>query len=231
MASSPAVEYIAHRGAKREHPENTLAAFARALELGADAVELDVHRTADGCVIVHHDPDVRTGSALGRAELRPIDSMRLAELRDTAETLGHEIPTLDATLDLLAGRATAYVEIKGFGIAEDVLAVVSRHSCACAVHSFDHGAIRQAARIAPDVPRGLLFDRGLERLERAAADSGSRDIWPHWSLINEALMERIAAIGGRALAWTVNDRAESERLISAGAAGLCGDDVRIFPAR
>jgi glycerophosphoryl diester phosphodiesterase len=231
MASSPAVEYIAHRGAKREHPENTLAAFARALELGADAVELDVHRTADGCIVVHHDPEVRVRSADDATALRPISSMRFAELVGEAEVMGPEIPTLEATLDLLAGHAIAYVEIKGAGIEADVMAVIRHHRCVSAVHSFDHDAIRRAARIAPDVPRGLLFDRDPGRLERAAADSGARDIWPHWSLIDDALMERISAIGGRALAWTVNDRRESERLISGGVAGLCGDDVRIFPAR
>src|SRR5262245_21916718 len=69
------MEIIAHRGASREQPENTLAAFRRARELGADGVELDVHRTADGAIVVHHDaviPGVGAIARLTRGELRQV---------------------------------------------------------------------------------------------------------------------------------------------------------------
>ena len=88
-------EIIAHRGASRERPENTLAAFARAAELGADAVELDVHLSRDGHLVVHHDPVVATPA--GRT---PIGSMTLDALR----ALPTPVPTLVEVIGAIGGR-------------------------------------------------------------------------------------------------------------------------------
>src|SRR5688500_10214347 len=110
MRSTP--EIIGHRGAPREQRENTLAGFRRALELGADGIELDVHATRDGTIIVHHDFEVSGRD--GAAPLR-IDTSTAEELAAHAAGAGLALPTLAAVLDEVAGRATVYVELKGGG--------------------------------------------------------------------------------------------------------------------
>src|SRR4051794_8964248 len=105
------IERIAHRGAKREFHENTVPAFQRAYELGADAVELDVHATADGVVVVHHDPAVRSG--VRKVEIARTD---WAELSALVLAGGTRMPRLTDVLAITPPGRTVYVEIKGAGI-------------------------------------------------------------------------------------------------------------------
>src|SRR5689334_25053001 len=104
----PRVERIGHRGAPREFPENSLPAFARAIELGADAIELDVHKTVDNVVVVHHDPDIR-GDSSSRKTKRPLHGMRWLEVAEMELAPGIRIPTLAQVLSLVGTRATVYV--------------------------------------------------------------------------------------------------------------------------
>ena len=216
------IELVAHRGAKRERPENTLAAFARAIERGADALELDVHATRDGVVVVHHDPVVQgTPHAIAARGAR--------ELREL-EVGGEPIPTLAEVLALAAGRATVYVEIKGARIEESVVEVVRASTASCAIHSFDHAAVARVRRIAPEIPRGLLFEhRGADML--AALDAhDARDLWPEVGLVTRDLVERVHRAGRRVVVWTVNEIDDAARLAAIGVDALCGDDVRLLRA-
>jgi glycerophosphoryl diester phosphodiesterase len=222
-------QYIAHRGAKREFPENTISAFSRALALGADAIELDVHCSRDRIVVVHHDHDVRIGAGEG-AETRPLASLTAREL-SLVDLGGEFIPTLADVLEVVGSCAQVYVELKGAGIEPEVVATLRRQRTECAIHSFDHDAVARAGALAPEIPRGLLFDRALERLETAAAAGAARDVWPRWDLIDEALLARTALLGVRVIAWTVNEPGTARTLLAAGVDGICGDDLRLFPTR
>jgi glycerophosphoryl diester phosphodiesterase len=219
------VERIAHRGAKREFPENTLAAFARAYERGADAVELDVHATADGVVVVHHDPSVRDGLLT----TRQINQLTWDEVGQVDLGDGHRIPRLADVLAATPSSATVYVEIKGGGIEELVADVIRAGSARCAVHSFDHDAIARMREIAPEIPRGILFENSNTNVLSAIQVTDARDVWPRFDLIDADLVATILAARARVIAWTVNDATEAARLVALGVEGLCGDDVRIFP--
>jgi glycerophosphoryl diester phosphodiesterase len=219
------IERIAHRGARTEFPENTLAAFGRAFERGADAIELDVHATRDGVVVVHHDPDLALPVSTPR---RSIVEMTWQEVDATRLLTGVSIPTLAEVLAIAPPSATVYVEIKGTSIEALVAEVIGRSSARCAVHSFDHAAIERFQKIAPDVPRGVLFEGGTDTLEAEVRRVGARDVWPHYSLIDASLVQLVHALGGRVIAWTVNDAAEAKRLAALGVAGICTDDVRIL---
>src|SRR3954468_7057588 len=107
---------VAHRGMPRLAPENSLPSFALALEAGAQGLELDVHATADGVVVVHHDPALRDGTVIARATAAAITSRELAP--------GTTLPTLAQLCDLVAGRAELFVEVKGEGIEQAVLEVL-----------------------------------------------------------------------------------------------------------
>lgn len=223
VLSSSRPELIAHRGASRERLENTLPAFALALERGADAVELDVHCTSDGEVVVHHDP--RVG---GRA----IVETPWSELSAKRITGDNRVPRLEEALGTIGDRATAYVELKGAGIEDAVLALLKRRGQRYAVHSFDHDAIIRAATKAPQVARGILLDRGTtdapSRLREAANRAKPRDAWPHYSLVDRAFMTAANELGLRVIVWTVNTVKDAERMVALGVAGLCTDDVRLF---
>src|SRR4051812_25316812 len=103
------VERIGHRGAPRRYLENTLPSFEEALKLGADAVELDVHVTADGGVVVHHDPDLSGKVHPDSARRRAISGLTLAEIRKVDLGAGERIPLLAEVLDLTRGRVFTYV--------------------------------------------------------------------------------------------------------------------------
>lgn len=221
-----APELVAHRGAKRERPENTLAAFARAIELGADALELDVHATRDGIVVVHHDPAPATVGTGGEPP-RPIAECSARELA-AFRVGGERIPSLADVLALAAGRVTVYVEIKGARIEGAVVDVVRASRARCAIHSFDHEAIGRVRALAPEIPRGLLFEHGGADMLAALDEYDARDLWPHVPLVDASLVDGVHRSGRRVVVWTVNRAEDATRLAALGVDALCGDDVPLL---
>jgi len=223
---SSRVERIGHRGAPREFPENSVPAFKRAFERGADAVELDVHATADGEVVVHHDPVIsRDANSYGGV---PIADLAFAQLKAVRLDEGIGIPTLAEVLRITPEGRRVYVEIKGESIEELVAEIIRRNSVDCAVHSFDHSAIAKLERIAPEIPRGILYDGSPIDVEAAMRETGARDVWPNWKLIDRATIDVVRARGGRVIAWTVNSFAAAQDLEGIGVSGVCTDDVRLL---
>jgi glycerophosphoryl diester phosphodiesterase len=226
MRQSPRVpEAIAHRGVRDRYPENSLPAFVAAVDEGADAIELDVHATRDGVVVVHHDPHLpreSTSPLAGRA----IAGLDYDELSTFELQPGVALPTLDATLVAIVPRARIYVEIKAPNIERLVAASLAKNANAadyCAVHSFDHRIVQRFRQIAPSIPGGILivaYPIDAASLLRAA---DARDFWPQCEFVDEDLVESIHATGGRVIAWTGNDEAEWKRLRAAGVDGICTD--------
>jgi glycerophosphoryl diester phosphodiesterase len=206
----------------RRARENTLPSFVSALEAGADGIELDVHATADGVVVVHHDPLLPGGPEIARTDW--------IQLRARAESGGTQIPTLETVCDLVADRVELFVEIKGAGIEELVLRVLAQHRGRHAIHSFDHETIARLARRA-DPPRlGLLWEHRVPDVSALLASHGARDAWPHHSLVDERTVAAVHGAGGRLIAWTANARADIARLTSLGVDGICTDDVTLVVA-
>lgn len=218
-------EVIAHRGASHLRIENTLAAFAVALDQRADAIELDVHATLDGVVLVHHDPVPHGVHADGRSEREPISALRYVDVA-TIRIAGEPIPTLRDTLALIGDRATVYVEIKGAAIEPQVVAAIHAGGARCAIHSFDHDAVARIRILAPDIPRGLLFERGDPGdVINAMVAHDARDLWADSTMIDTALVEAAHRANKRLIAWTVNDATLAGRLAAIGIDGVCTDDV------
>jgi len=216
---------IAHRGAPRERPENTLPSFLRALELGADGIELDVHRSRDGILVVHHDEVPRAIAPSGRLAGRRIDALTFDELQGFAVGGSALIPTLDEVLALVKGRALLFIEMKGAGVEEDVVKAILASAAPerCAVHGFDHAAVRRVHEMAPGIRCGILFDRAPLDAAAAMRESGALDVWPQWALVDAPLVDAVHAAGGRVIPWTVN-RAEAARTLAGlGVDGICTD--------
>lgn len=218
-----AVEVIAHRGASREAPENTLAAFARAVALGADGVELDVHRTIDGHLVVHHDPALPTGA--GGA---PIASLTLASVQ-AFRVRGERVPTLAEVVALVAGRARIYCELKGAGTVAAAVRLLTGLDGA-AVHAFDHRMVREARELAAELPRGILETSYHLDPAAAATQVAARDLWQYEPMIDAALVQAAHSAGLRVVAWTVNDPTRAAQLAACGVDAICTDDVTLIRA-
>lgn len=214
-------EIIAHRGASRECLENTLPAFERALALNADGIELDVHGTADGVLVVHHDADIRLrpdATAVPIASLRA-DEVRAIRLRD-----GSAVPTLDDVCELVGDRAMLYVEVKASSVAELVVSALDRHSAVrMAVHAFDH-RLPVAVRVARPATRiGLLSASYPLDVSHWLAGARPEAVWQQAALIDEAFVRAVHGFGARVIAWTENDAPHARQLAAWGVDGLCSD--------
>lgn len=193
------------------------------MELGADAVELDVHLTSDGALVCHHDATVAHPQSGHATAIRDLDAATVTALRYR----GEPVPTLEAVLALLDGRLVAYCELKGPGTAGPTIEVLVRSGAPAAVHAFDHRQVAEANRRAPQVPRGVLeASYPLDPLS-ALRSVDARDLWRHWEHIDEALVQAVHAAGKRVIAWTANDPRVMERFADWGVDGLCTDDVAL----
>jgi glycerophosphoryl diester phosphodiesterase len=209
---------LAHRGANREAPENTVPAMARALELGADGVELDVHRTADGALAVRHDPDTPVG---------PVGELTRAELAAAVP----EVPMLAEVLDVCRGRLVN-VEVKDPDPrAVDVLVALLRTREGgdhVLVSSFHLPTVDRVRDLAPALPSALLCF-GLDPLLAldTAREHGHDALHPDvWTLLQgdpAELAERAHHEGMRVNVWTVNEPDQLLRLRDAGIDGVVTD--------
>lgn len=222
-----ATELIAHRGASRERRENTLPAFERALELGADGIEIDTHATSDGVVVVHHDHVPSGESDRKNLHGRPIAAMTADEVATVRFPDGSHIPTLAEVAHLIGDRCTLYVELKARSIEALVIRCLQSTRARYALHSFDHTAVQRARAIAPDVETGILTASYLLDPVGALRGARARDYWQGHELIDAALVDRVHEAGGRVIVWTVNDAAEADALRAAGVDGICSDDLRL----
>jgi glycerophosphoryl diester phosphodiesterase len=219
------LEIIAHRGTPREHPENSLPGFRQALEYGTDGIELDVHLTSDGVVVVHHDAALHAplvGAAGGSLSLE-IRDLTYDAVRVRPLAPGVPVPTLAEVLDLVGPRATVYIEVKAPAAVDAVVHCASQTSVSCAIHGFDHRVALRASAIAPRIPAGILLDSYLIDPAAALSNAGARDYWQRWDMIDGDLVARIHAAGGRIIAWTVNDVADARRLAALGVDAVCTD--------
>jgi glycerophosphoryl diester phosphodiesterase len=216
---------IAHRGASAAYPENTSAAFRAAHRLGADAVEFDVRRTADGAPVIHHDAVV--------AGVGPIVSVTAAQLRRRAPL----IPTLEEALDACADMWVD-VEVKNSPRDPDwdpehalVTPVVECLQAAgllesALVSSFHAEVLARTRRLAPTLALGWLVEEWMPpeaALAETAAAGYQAFLPPAADLAGDAAPGLIAAAhrsGLQLICWTVDDPAEGRRLAAAGIDGV-----------
>ena len=221
----PTPEIIAHRGASGDRPENSLAAFRRALELGADGIELDVHRTCDGVLMVHHDPVPRQSPSTA-LQGRAITDLSRDELRPF-RALGEPIPTLEDVLAVVGDQLVVYCELKGAGTAAPACALLASVHTRAAVHSFDHRMVAEARDRAPSLARGVLETSYHLDPVHALSSVAGRDLWQYVEFVDQTLVDAVHTAGGRVIAWTVNSADDMQRLADMGVDGICTNHVAL----
>ena len=138
---------IGHRGAKAYEPENTLRSFRKALEIGVDAVELDVRKTKDNQLVVIHDADIkRTTNGKGL-----VSNLTLAQIKSFSTDKNEKIPTLEEALDCLDKKAKVFIELKETGIEQQVLQLVHKKqlSKSTVIVSFLEDALKKSENSTP----------------------------------------------------------------------------------
>ncbi|MCZ8523126.1 MULTISPECIES: glycerophosphodiester phosphodiesterase [Paenibacillus] len=228
---------IGHRGAAGEAPENTLASFGLAVKQGADAVELDVHLSADGELIVCHDATVnRTTDGAGViAEMTTDQLRRLDAGRWYDETYaGEGLPTLEEVFVQVPAWVMINVEIKcpySPRLQQRLLELLKQYGRldSTVVSSFNHKILRLLQEAEPALKIGLLYDANLVHHRGLAEGSGMKvySLHPHHLLIDPEDVADAAAHGLKVYPFTVNDEVQMHRAIRAGMSGIITD----YPAR
>jgi glycerophosphoryl diester phosphodiesterase len=233
-ADGASVRVAAHRGGAGDWPENSLAAFRHALGLGVDFVETDVHLTADGEVVVLHDPTLdRTttgGGAVADARRADLAALRL-RTRDGAVT-DEPVPTLATLLDLVRPhRAELLLEIKTAaarrpypGVEERVLALLRERDLVprTIVMAFEPGTLTRLRALDPAVRTALLVGSrdaeggALDALARGARTAGATHIGIDHRALTPDLVRSARARGLSVMAWTVNEDASVRRMLGLG---------------
>lgn len=223
---------IAHRGASGYAPENTLAAFERAVQLGAGFIETDLQLTRDGRFVAIHDETLeRTTNGYGAvhdytlAELRQLDAGRWFD----RPFEGERIPTLEEILDFAQKHDVVfYLEIKynpAWGMHRALAAALRPPECAARtiVISFQTDTLRELREIDPALVIGLLVDRRQPGVVRDALQVGARQLCLRADLVTPKLVEKARRAGLQVAAWTLNDQAAMRVALGCGVDGVMTD--------
>jgi glycerophosphoryl diester phosphodiesterase len=240
---------IAHRGGRQWAPENTLAAFRKSVALGADGIELDIHRCKTGELIVIHDEEVdRTtdGSGLVKdltlAQLRhlsagakwaPASQLRKlsAGIPYSSEFKNEKLPLLTEVFDLVRGKLLINIEIKNApidypGIEDDLIALLKNypHPDKIVVSSFDHDVVHRFHEKAPQYKCAILTDCILSEVGPYAKRVGAENWNPGFGDFRGDAAKRAHEAGLKVNVWTVNSPAEWKSAINMPVDGIITDD-------
>jgi len=216
---------IGHRGAKFYEPENTLRSFRKALELGVDAVELDVRRTKDGEVVVIHDAEVdRTTNGKGL-----VSELTLEEIKKLVTDKGEKIPTLEEALDFLDKKVKVLIELKETGIEEDVLNLIREKELEKNVIliSFLESALGKIRALNKDVETGLIYVRH-ENPVKAALELKANYLLPLYRFTRAEEIKKAHENGLKIIVWTINDEKEVSEYVKKGVDGITSDKPNIL---
>ncbi len=228
--------FAAHRGGSLLWPENSPLAFRNAVALGADYLELDVHRSLDGRLVVIHDPTLeRTTTGTGPVRERALDDLKTFRLRDRTGAVTDEvIPTFDEVAAIAArGARRMLVEIKVDerhqrypAIEEQVLDALDRHgmSASAVIMAFEPDTWRRVRALRPDVTAGALYSAAtlrtmgstVSRQLATARTVGVGMVGLHQALVDAETVTACRRAGLRLAVWTVNKPARLRRFIDLG---------------
>jgi len=198
---------IGHRGASAYEPENTLVSFEKAIEMGADGVEVDVHLSLDGHLIVIHDETIdRTTNGKGI-----VNQLTLSELKSFRINEKFEIPILEEVLDLVNKRSFVNIELKNQDTAEKVVQIIEQYITAkkwdhshFIVSSFDWNALQQVRFLNENIRIGVLTETDMDLAISFARFLKAEAMHPDFQLLTNEYVATIKEKGILIFPWTVN---------------------------
>jgi glycerophosphoryl diester phosphodiesterase len=220
------MKIIAHRGASGYRPENTLASFAKALELRVDMIELDVHVLKTGELVVIHDDTVdRTTDGTGH-----VSEFGLEQLRQLDAGHGQRIPLLTEVLELIDRKLPVNIELKGKGTAAPVAALIRDYTehkdwskGLFMVSSFDRHELQVFMRLLPSIRVGALFEGEPKHYASLARHNSAFSANMNSVFVTNKNVYKAHKRGLKVYAYTVNDIAEAERMEELQVDGIFSD--------
>jgi glycerophosphoryl diester phosphodiesterase len=221
---------IGHRGAKGYEPENTLVSFQKALDMQVDGIELDVHLSADGELIVLHDETIdRTTNGKGC-----VNKLSLQELKAFRIDGKHEIPTLKEVFDLVNQQCFINIELKNYDTAEKVVSLIEQYVAkkkwnydCFLVSSFDWNALQQVTFLNDQIPIGVLTQTNLDLAQAFAKFIRAKSIHPHFHLLTKENTAQMQQKGLQVFPWTINETEDIQKIKAFNVNGIITD----FPNR
>ncbi len=223
----------AHRGASRVAPENTLAAFRRAEQAGADGLEFDVHLSRDGVPVVIHDESLdRTTDACGPVSALSWDQLQRLDAGSwfSADFAGEAVPNLVEVLRQFAGRLRLNIEIKDAAAGAAVLETLADFPSAdVLVSSFAQDLLQGMRRLRQGLPLAVLYEGGnWRRALRLAIDIKAQAFHPDAAKVNRPLLAACRSCHLPVHVWTLDDVGRVRSLQRAGIAGFFTNDPACF---
>ncbi len=213
---------IGHRGAAGYEPENTLRSVRRALEMGADGIEIDVHCIEGELVVIHDNTLNRTTNGRGRLRRHT-----LAQVRRLDAGKGERIPLLREVIETVDRRALVNIELKGARTARPVLALLSEYLARgwvpgdFLISSFRRAELREVRHSG--FPIGILFARSARLFRPLARALRAWSVHLPLAHVTPRLVARVHADGRKVFVFTVNDRADMKRMRDMGVDGIFSD--------
>lgn len=221
---------IAHRGAKGHEPENTMVSFQKALNMQVDGIELDVHTSQDGALMVIHDDTIdRTTNGTGF-----VNAYLQRELQTFKIDRKHHIPTLNEVFDLVNQDCFINIELKSYDAADKVVALIEKYVSKknweydrFLVSSFDWNALQQVRFLNNDIPIGILTETDLDLALAFAKFIQAKAIHPYFHLLTKENTTKIQDAGLQVFPWTINELEDIQKIKSFNVNGIITD----FPNR
>ena len=221
---------IGHRGAKGYEPENTLISFQKALDMQVDGIELDVHLSADGEVIVIHDETINR-TTNGNGLINMLSSRELKQFRINEH---HEIPLLSEVFELVDKNCFINIELKSYETADKLVELIEKYVSEkkwnydhFLVSSFDWNALQQVRFLNDEIQIGVLTETDLNLALAFAKFIQAKSIHPYFHLLNQENVSKIQAKEIEVFTWTVNELEDIEKIKSYKVNGIITD----FPNR
>jgi glycerophosphoryl diester phosphodiesterase len=216
---------VGHRGARAYEPENTIRSFKKAIELGVDAIELDVRKTKDNVVVVIHDANIkRTTNGEGL-----VSELSLEQIRGFDTDKGEKIPTLKEAFDFLGKKVIVFVELKETGIEKDVLALVKSAGLEknVVIVSFLEEALKKIRGLNSEIETGLIYARHKNPL-KTALKLKAQWLLGLYRFIHTTNVQKAHENGLKVVVWTVNTSEEAAEMDRKGVDGIATDKPDIF---
>ncbi len=223
---------IGHRGAPGHAPENTLASFQKGLELGADMLELDIHMSRDGELVVMHDPTLdRTTDGAGYIKNYTVRELKQFDASKRFEAYrGERIPILQEVFDLAKKRATFAIEVKNCpilypDIEKKLIRVIEKNELVdeVIVIAFYHPSLKEIKRLNPDVKTGIIYTAALLEPWAVAETVGASALHPMYKYTMADMIAEAHKRDYLVHPWTINSIPEIEQWIKYGVDGIASD--------
>ncbi|MGQ9719476.1 MAG: glycerophosphodiester phosphodiesterase [Nitrososphaerales archaeon] len=220
---------VAHRGASAYEPENTLRAIEKAIELGANMVEVDVRPSKDGHIVVIHDDSVdRTTNGKGY-----VKNMTLKELKKLDAGKGERIPTLQEVIGAVRRRVVLVIEIKVLNFEEAVVRTVEKEGMEkeVMITSFYHPVLKRVKEIDSIIKTGVIFKCHPIRSAELALNALANALFPEYKYTSKEMAEEAHKSNLEIYPWTVDDQALADQFIKMGMSGIVTNKPDILKSR